>query len=153
MAATRSMAVASPTEVPPNFMTMGISRRDSQLSQRRRKVGHPMARRVPARSRQVSLHFQQFGVEPRSSGRPANRIVREHGEFPVKHAAGAQLSYSCGHAVTTIHVESWLWAIARIQVQDWNLRSAGESLFLRNAAESRPRAKYLCRLGFVLQFH
>src|SRR5271166_2940897 len=76
MLATRSMAVASSTEVPPNFMTI---------------TGAPPVLDVAGRrSRQVALHLEEFGVEQRRARCAADCIVREHGEFVVENAAGTQ---------------------------------------------------------------
>src|SRR5579863_4390982 len=80
IAATRSMARASSTEVPPNFMTIigGISSKES------RRGKEAVARQGP-RSFEVALSFQQFGVQ---HGRPrgsTDGIVREHGKLPVQH--------------------------------------------------------------------
>jgi hypothetical protein len=54
---------------------------------------------------------QQFGVEDGGSGGAANGVVREHGELPVEHAAGAQAADGHGHAVAAIAVEARLRAV------------------------------------------
>src|SRR5438270_10003590 len=86
---TRSMALASSTEVPPNFIT------------------------IIGASSKVSLGLEEFGVEDGGSGRAADRIVREHGEFPVEDATGAQPSHHGSHAGSHFHVETRLGTIIR----------------------------------------
>src|SRR5277367_173095 len=73
IAATRSMARASSTEVPPNFITIigGISSKESRAW---KKAG---ARQSPG-SFEVALGFQQFGVQHRRAGGATDGIVREH---------------------------------------------------------------------------
>src|SRR5579872_5079408 len=84
---TRPMALASPTEVPPNFMTMqlAIICSESHLSQNQGKMGHPLWRRVHAGSFQISLGFQQLGIKQCRTGSAADGVVREQGKFPVEH--------------------------------------------------------------------
>ncbi len=61
MAATRSMAAASSTEVPPNFMTI---------------TALPPEREVEALlSRQEALHLQKLGVQQSSAGGATNGVV------------------------------------------------------------------------------
>src|SRR5271166_3309626 len=70
MAATRSMAAASSTDVPPNFMTITVS---------------PPARKEQAlASRQEALHLEKFGVEQGGSSGAADGVVREYGELVVE---------------------------------------------------------------------
>src|SRR5271166_6518045 len=110
MEATRSIALASSTDVPPNFMTIigGASldqfqelgrlplrcARDPSL---RPKTGWAQddARGVDARlaslrfrSSQVSLRFQEFRIQHGGPRCAPDRVVRKHSEFPVEHAAG-----------------------------------------------------------------
>src|SRR5271169_3445893 len=76
MLATRSMAVASSTEVPPNFITITAA---------------PPAQGVGDRpSREIALRFEEFGVEQGRAGSAADGVVREHGELVVENATGAQ---------------------------------------------------------------
>ena len=39
---------------------------------------------------QLAQGEQEFGVDDRSAGGAANRVVGEHGKFPVERSAGAQ---------------------------------------------------------------
>src|SRR5579863_4363086 len=105
MEATRSMALASSTEVPPNFMTI-IGAASDDCSEPGTNPAQP-ARDPSLRlksgcaqddangdapvdsqctySSQVSLGFQQFGVEDGCACSSADRVMREHGELPVEH--------------------------------------------------------------------
>src|SRR5260370_29063850 len=70
--ATRSMAAADSTEVPPNFMTI---------------IAAP-CRLSP--SVQHSFRVHQFGVQNGGSGGAANPIVRKRPELVVEHQARRQ---------------------------------------------------------------
>src|SRR5271157_1648650 len=104
MLATRSMAVASSTEVPPNFMTITAAPPSQDVAGRR--------------SRQVALHLQKFGVEQRRACRAADRVVREHGELVVQNAAGTQASDSHRHSITAVHVKPGLRTVGRIVINE-----------------------------------
>src|SRR5579863_2194666 len=72
IAATRSMARASSTEVPPNFITIiGVSWRDCGSAVR---ISFHRARG------EVAFGLEQFGVQHSRTRGAANRVVREHGE-------------------------------------------------------------------------
>src|SRR5271170_108531 len=88
MLATRSMALASSTEVPPNFMTITVA---------------PPAEAWA--SRQQTLDFQQLGVEQRCACRSADGIVRQHGELVIEHAAGTQAADADRHAIAAVDIE------------------------------------------------
>src|SRR5579862_5673249 len=112
MEATRSMALASSTEVPPNFMTIiggapstqgsGCRARDPHSTRSLRSLAQGRLRlrlktgsaqddaRIPhgvwleVPSSQISLGLEQLCVQDGGSGSSANGVVREHGEFPVE---------------------------------------------------------------------
>src|SRR6266568_2845824 len=149
----RSMALASPTEVPPNFMTMDISYWNPHLSQERRKMAPPLSRRVRARSPQISLRLQQLGVEQRGSGGTADRIVGEQGELPVKHSTRTQAADRRGHATAGINIKARLRTISRVCLQHGSFRRAGEFLLLWNATESHPCFDYFSFFFLGLGFH
>ena len=101
MLATRSMAVASSTEVPPNFITIMAEHR------RTAPTGLDSGRQEQA------LHFQKLGIQQSRAGRAANRVVREHGELPVEHAARTQTADADGHAIAAINVKPRLRTVGR----------------------------------------
>src|SRR5579883_2735313 len=88
MAAVRSMARASSTEVPPNFMTI---------------MGTRPRRR--ARSPQVALRFQQLGAQQSRPRSTTNRLVLKHRELPVEYRAGAEASDRGGQEGSALSVE------------------------------------------------
>src|SRR5919197_912151 len=110
MHAARSMAAASSTDVPPNFMMI--------MHEARWSI-------------QVSLHLQQFRIEQRRARRPADGIVREHSELPIQKVAGTQPAHAHGHAAATFGVQPRLWAVRRAIVHDrllgriWQLQFLG----------------------------
>src|ERR671930_1276712 len=126
MHAARSMAAASSTDVPPNFMMIMHEARGSI---------------------QVSLHLQQFRIEQRRARRPADGIVREHSELPVQQTAGTQPPYAHGHAAATFGVQPRLRTIWRGVVDDWFLGRVGQLQLLRLAAEAAPGLNQLFWLG------
>src|ERR1022692_1092534 len=94
MAATRSMAAASSTDVPPNFMTITVS---------------PPAKEVGAlASRQEALRLEEFGVENGGASGATNCVVREHSELVVEHTAGTQSFHAHRHPIPAVHVEARL---------------------------------------------
>src|SRR5580765_625325 len=135
------MALASSTEVPPNFMTIigavssrGVQppvgsllardpslRRKSGSAQDDAKLGPHGPQQVP--SSQVPFGFQQFSVENACAGGTANRVVREHRELPVKHAAGTQTTDGGGHTGTHIYIEARLRTVTCFEVDHRLIRS------------------------------
>src|SRR5271165_1351314 len=121
MLATRSIAVASSTEVPPNFMTITAA---------------PPGLDVGGRwSRQIALRLEEFSVEQRRSRCAANRVVREHSELVVQNAAWAQPSHGHGHAVAAVHIEARLRAVRRIVVHNGLRRRQRQLELLRSRAK------------------
>src|SRR6476661_3144823 len=116
MAATRSMAWASCTEVPPNFITiMRALRRTSTTETRRHGERHggvcsatewPEYPSAVARTRstQVSLRFKQLDIQHGCTSSAADGVVRKHGEFPVEDIAGTQPPTDSGHATSAVTV-------------------------------------------------
>src|ERR1039457_4509916 len=121
MAATRSMAAASSTDVPPNFMTITAS---------------PPAKEVGAlASRQEALRLEQFGVENGGASGATNCVVREHRELVVEHAARAKPGHAHRHPIPAVHVEARLRPVRRGIVKD-RLRGRQRQLqFLRRGAK------------------
>src|SRR5436305_11983896 len=93
IAAARSIAAASSTEVPPNFMTI-------------------MPELQAASSGQVSVRVKQLGVQQGSARGTSHHVVREHGELPVEQVAGPKAADRDGHAGAGIHVEARLRAVS-----------------------------------------
>src|SRR6185312_16337181 len=103
MAATRSMARASCTEVPPNFITI-------------------MAALRPAGSIEVALRSEQFAVQNGCTRGAANGVVGEHCESPVEYVARTQTSNHGRHAAPTIAVKAGLWTVRSRIIIDGLLR-------------------------------
>jgi hypothetical protein len=82
----------------------------------------------PSGRLQLAQAGEQFGVEDGGSGGSANGVVREHGELPVEHRAGAQAADGHGHAVAAIAVEARLRAIVLRRPLDGLIGSGGQSL-------------------------
>src|SRR5271165_3870475 len=120
MLATRSMAVASSTEVPPNFMT--ITAAPGVPNERRlcaRRGGAPPSKNVGGRpSRQVALRLKEFGVQEGRACRAADGVVREHGELVVQHTARTQPPHAHRHAVAAVNIEARLRAVRRTVIDD-----------------------------------
>src|SRR6266852_6698799 len=102
---------------------------------------------------EVSLDFQQFGIEHGSTRGAANGVVGEHSEFPVQHRAWTKPAHCRRHSSTAIGVESWLWPISRFHIPDRLFRSAGQLQFLRSTPKFIPRADNFLRLHFLFQLH
>src|SRR5579885_2241035 len=111
--ATRSMASALSTEVPPNFIT---SMRTNSGS---------------GRSIQVTLVLEQLRIQKRGAGGATNRVVREHGELPVQQAARTQTPDYGAHAVTAIHIQSRLRTVVAPVIHDRLLGRRGQLQILR----------------------
>ena len=112
MAAVRSMAAGSSTEVPPNFITTRLMPNLPIV------LALAAERRLGARGSRGRSHWfkfaqagQQLGVEDGGSGGAANGVVREHSELPIEQAAGAQAADGDGHAAAAIAVEAGLRAV------------------------------------------
>src|SRR5215470_9329368 len=99
----RSMALASCTEVPPNFIT--IIGGDTSCE--------AMDRRCWDASPQVAPHLEQFGIQQRRTSRAANGVVGKHRKLPVEHSAGPQTPDRGRHAFTRIHIKARLRTIRR----------------------------------------
>ena len=83
---------------------------------------------VSATGFQLTQACQQFGVQDGGSGGSANGVVREHGELPVEHVAGAQAADGDGHAVAAIAIEARLRAIRLRSPLDGLIGSGGQIL-------------------------
>src|SRR5438067_11908218 len=99
MVAARTMASASSTEVPPNFITIMPALQSGSF-------------------RQIPLRVKQLGIQQRRAGRATDHIVRKHGEFPIKKSAGAKPPDGDAHARAGINVETGLRPIGGIHIYD-----------------------------------
>src|SRR6185437_10266553 len=132
--ATRSMARASCTEVPPNFITI-------------------MAALPAAGSIEISLRFEQFAVQNGCTGRTADSVVGEHGESPVEYVAGSQPPNHGRHAASTVSIKPRLRPVRSRIVVDGLLRCRRQIELLRRAAEFIPRANDLFSAGRFAELH
>src|SRR5271169_3399878 len=112
MHAARSMAEASSTDVPPNFITI---------------------MREARWSTQVSLRLQQFGIQQRRARGSADGVVREHGKLPVQQVARTQPAHTHRHAAATIGIKPRLRTVGRRVVHDGLLGRVGQLHLLRFA--------------------
>src|SRR5581483_8942716 len=138
--ATRSMALASSTEVPPNFMTiMGGAPGPTAGTLRVLCMGAQAAAETTARylrrwavpSSQVAFGLQQFRVQQSCAGGASDGVVGQNGKLPVQNSAGPQAAYGGGHARAHVHVESRLRAVAGFKVDNRAFRRAGKFKLLR----------------------
>src|ERR1022692_57890 len=113
IAATRSMARASSTEVPPNFITIiGVTSWQSYGSAGQVSI-------------EVTLGIEQLRIQHRRAGGSADGVVRKHGELPIEHPAGPQPAHRCGHACSHVDIKPRLRAVIRFQVHHRMWRGAG----------------------------
>src|SRR5712692_11571091 len=115
IAAARSIALASSTEVPPNFITIigdtffaADRRRAAQMECHIRIFGRCHPQRTQRSSIEISPGLEQFGVEQGRAGRPANGVMRKHGELPIQHATRTQAAYRGRHSVAPVGIEARL---------------------------------------------
>src|SRR5271169_6877087 len=88
IAAARSMALASCTEVPPNFITIIGGRTSTEGS--RDQLNKRYCMDTSGFSPEVSPHFEQLSVQQGGARRAANRVMGKHGEHPVQDTARPQ---------------------------------------------------------------
>src|SRR5580700_1160025 len=108
ISAARSMALASCTEVPPNFITI-IGRRTSDAN----FPDQPPPPCSIETSPQITPHFEQFSIQQGRSRRASDSVVGEHGELPIQNAAGPQTTDRGRHPVTRFDVEPGLRPVCR----------------------------------------
>src|SRR4051812_11510919 len=89
IAAARSIAAASSTEVPPNFMTIMPALQSGSF-------------------RQVPVRMKELGVQQGSTRGSADHVVRKHGELPVEKIARTETSDGNCHAGAGIHIKPGL---------------------------------------------
>src|SRR5712671_4837361 len=119
IAATRSIARASSTDVPPNFITiMGVASWQDYES------ANPRSFRVTIV--EIALGLEQFGIQHGRAGGAPNGVVREHGKFPIQHAARPQMPNRRCHARAHINVKARLRTVIRLQVNHGTLRRTGQ---------------------------
>src|SRR5580658_9452514 len=119
MAAVRPMAAGSSTEVPPNFMTTRLMRIFPSSSGARGGYGHGL---------KLAQAGEQLCIQNGGAGGSANGVVREHGELPVEHRAGAQAAHGNGHAVAAVAVEARLGTVGLRSPFDGLIGSCGQLL-------------------------
>src|SRR6516164_3326554 len=138
--AIRSIAGESSTDVPPNFMTITAS-------------PPPMIEEVRRSSRQVALHFEEFGIQEGCAGRAADGVVREHRELVVEHAARPQPSHTYRHAMAAVKIEAWLRTVGRrvIHQRPFGRQRASQFIGLRAKLGER-RDDFISR-SLLLQLH
>src|SRR5579864_51115 len=161
MEATRSMALASSTEVPPNFMT--IIGGGPSAAYRKRPARHPLLRLKDgfaqddastlghSDSSKVAFGLQEFRIQHCRSGCTSNCVVREHGEFPVEDAAGAKTADHRCHASAGVDIKPRLRTVIRIYIDNRPIGGAGKSEFLRFSLVAVPGVNDFFRPGLFLQ--
>src|ERR1700748_2924758 len=110
MPATRSMAWADSTEVPPNFITI------------MRSAEHP-------------FRVHQLSIKHRRARCPAHRVVPESDELPVEHGAGTQPSDEGCHSPVTLGILARLRPVHFREVLHRELWRAGQIAFLRQRSK------------------
>src|SRR5262249_12811660 len=118
ISAARSIAFASSSEVPPNFITSIWQK--SSIAYSQCQVVQPFGE---LRSTEISLGFQQFGIEQRGAGSSADGIVRENSKLPIQDATGAKSSNRGRHPKTCVGIEPGLGTIQCRRINHWLLWS------------------------------
>src|SRR5512138_466250 len=111
--ATRSMAAADSTDVPPNFITI---------------IAIPLRASV-----EQSFADHQFCVEHGSSGGAPNRVMPHGDELEVEHRARPQPPDKDGHPAFALDVLAGLWTVTLQHVDHGHGRRAGQMALLRDA--------------------
>src|ERR1700685_3060013 len=146
ISAARSIALASCTEVPPNFMTIIGS--GTSAADERDQTSHFCRIGTCCSSPQVSPHFEQLRVQQSRARRASNGVVGKHGEFPVEDATWPQTADRSRHAIARVNIEPRLRPVSRNRVLHGLFRRAGQLQFLGHAAEFVPRLEHLFRTRF-----
>src|SRR5215831_314160 len=141
MAAARSMASASWTEVPPNFMTIigapGGPQATIEIRKREERPNQGMScdqlLLAPILSTQVSLRAQKLAVQNGCAGGATDGVVGENREFPVEDATWTQASNHGRHALAAIPVQPRLGPVRRAVINHRLLGSGRKFQFLRQA--------------------
>src|SRR5215831_17003154 len=102
-------------------------------------------------SSEVPLGFQQLGIQDSGSSSSADGVVGQYRELPVENAARAKPSNRRGHASTHIDVETRLWTVIGLEVDDRLLGSTRQLEFLRFGLVAVPCGDDFFRLRFLLQ--
>jgi hypothetical protein len=108
MPATRSMAAADSTELPPNFMTI-IS--------------------------EHSFRMHELGIQYGRAGGSANGVVAQGDELVIQHRAGAQTAHEGRHAALALGIFARLRAVGLFHINDGLRRRAGKLALLRHGGE------------------
>src|SRR5436190_10361418 len=154
--ATRS---ASPTEVPPNLMTIIAAARPdgrwqmadgpaTRVALLPSAICHP-----PSVASQQSPRLQQLRVEDRRARGAANRVVHERDHAQVEHVARAEAADADGHAALAIAIEPRLRTVGRVDVVQRMFGREWKSERLRLAAERLDRCAHVFNRRMVAQLH
>src|ERR1043165_5656038 len=141
--ATRS---ASPTEVPPNLMTITDASPALRMQNAECKMQNGCASNSAFcilhsafRPSQQSPRLQQLRVEQRSAGGSTNRVVDERDHADVKKGARADAADADGHAAFAVAVEARLRTVGLVEDVDRLFWRAWEVELLRDAFEAAQR--------------
>src|SRR3984957_17439690 len=127
MPATRSMADADSTDVPPNFMTI--------------------------MSAQQSFRLHQFCVQDRRARRTAHSVVPERHELPVEDGAWTQTADESRHAAIALDIFARLRTVVFRHVLHGEFRRTGEFAFLRKTPEVFKRVSQIGMCRLAAEFH
>src|SRR5579875_114612 len=166
MPATRSIAAADPTEVPPNFMTIMRRPRGVRSPQRRRDakkaIVEPQRYGEAEEGRSKSepegteaaegagktvqtgwgssvehpFRMHQLGIQHGGSGGAADGVVAQSDELVIENGAGAEAADEGRHAALALGIAARLRAVVFAHIDDGPRGRAGEMAFLRHAAEA-----------------
>src|SRR5579883_36290 len=152
MPASRSMASADSTEVPPNFITIMRRARSCAGYRERPRSG---AREVPSiwnwGSIQQALGIHELGIEDGGAGCAADGVVLERDEFVSKRGAFAHAADEGPHTVVAFGVASRLRAVLLGHVGDGLSGGAGKLALLWNTGEVSQRLDHFVQSRLPLQ--
>src|SRR5436190_4012758 len=136
--ATMSIAFAtrcaSPTDVPPNLMTIMMA--GSQLAVRgSRSPPNCQPRTADCELSQESLRFQQLSIEQRRACRAADGVVHQGDHAQIEDRAWTETPDGDAHAALPIAIESRLRTIRLADVVQRLVRRRRQPQVLRLAAE------------------
>src|SRR5437763_1921378 len=153
--ATMSIAFAtrcaSPTEVPPNLITIMMS----YALRVARCASRPTSQLAPRYSQpsQHPLRLEQLRVQQRGACGTSDRVVDERDHPIVEDRIGTQPSHAHRHAALAVAVEARLRAVGRVDVVDRMRRRGGKTQLLRLAAKLAHGVNDLRAAGRLPQLH
>src|ERR1051326_910354 len=108
MRAAWSIALASCTEVPPNFMTiMAVE----PCAANRHRWGQVRLNRREGNSSQVALHFQKLGVQHGCPGSSPDGVVRQNRKPPIENITRTQAPDRRSHSRPGVNIQPRLRAV------------------------------------------